>query len=145
MKYWNSLVCRSTDLVDTNNIAVELKYFLVFYILGDIISIFHGFMVWIETSVTRVTDRHLEACRVMPNSDPEWHIFLSTPYTHKRYFFLHTFWFTTFDFQSRTCYEITLFPLKGFYFSLKEPTLPATAVQFFTFTSNLHKVTSFLT
>ena len=71
MKYWNSLVCRSTDLVDTNNIAVELKYFLVFYILGDIISIFHGFMVWIETSVTRVTDRHLEACRVMPNSDPE--------------------------------------------------------------------------
>ena len=36
-----------------------------------IISIFYGCMVWIEKSVTRVTDRHHEACRVMPNSDPE--------------------------------------------------------------------------
>ena len=36
-----------------------------------IISIFHGCMVWIEKSFTRVTDRHHEACRVMPNSDPE--------------------------------------------------------------------------
>ena len=35
------------------------------------ISIFHGCMVWIEKSVTRVTDRHHEACRVMPNSDLE--------------------------------------------------------------------------
>ena len=35
------------------------------------ISIFHGCMVWIEKSVTRVTDRHHEACRVLPNSDPE--------------------------------------------------------------------------
>ena len=38
---------------------------------GDIISMFHVCMVWIEKSVTRVTDRHHEACRVMPNSDPE--------------------------------------------------------------------------
>ena len=36
-----------------------------------IISIYHECMVWIEKSVTRVTDRHHEACRVMPNSDPE--------------------------------------------------------------------------
>ena len=35
------------------------------------ISIFHVCMVWIEKSVTRITDRHHEACRVMPNSDPE--------------------------------------------------------------------------
>ena len=28
-------------------------------------------MVWIEKSVMRVTVRHHEACRVMPNSDPE--------------------------------------------------------------------------
>ena len=28
-------------------------------------------MVWIEKSVTRVTDRHHESCRVMPNCDPE--------------------------------------------------------------------------
>ena len=31
----------------------------------------------------------------------------------------------------------------GFYLSLKKSTLPATAVRFFTLTSNLHKVTSF--
>ena len=111
--------------------------------MGEIISIFHVCMVWIEKSVTRVTGRHHDACRVMPNSDPEWQIFLSIPYTHERYFFLHIFWFTTFDFQSRTCYEITLFPLKGFYLSLKKSTLPPTAVRFFTLTSNLHKVTSF--
>ena len=113
------------------------------FLLWENISIFHGCMVWIEKSVTRVTDRHHEACRVMPNSDPEWQIFLSTPYTHDRYFFLHTFWFTTFDFQSRNCYEITLSPLKGFYLSLKKSTLPVTAVRFFTLTSNLHKVTLF--
>ena len=29
------------------------------------------YIVWIEKSFTRVTDRHHEACRVMPNSDPE--------------------------------------------------------------------------
>ena len=100
-------------------------------------------MVWIEKSVTRVTDRHHEACRVMPNSDPEWQIFLSTPYTHDRYFFLHTFWFTTFDFQRRTYYKITLFPLNSFYSRLKRSTLPATSVRVFTSMSNLHKVTSF--
>ena len=32
------------------------------------ISIFHGCMVWIEKSLTRVTDWHHEACRVMLNS-----------------------------------------------------------------------------
>ena len=39
--------------------------------MGEIISIFHGCKVWIEKSDTRVTDRHHEACRVMPNSDPD--------------------------------------------------------------------------
>ena len=80
----------------------------------DKISIFHGCMVWIEKSVTRVNDRYHEACRVMPNSDPEWQIFVSTPYTHDRYFFLYTFWLTTFDFQSRTCNKIALFSFKEF-------------------------------
>ena len=37
------------------------------------------------------------------------------------------------------------FPFKSFCSCLKKSTLPATAVQFFTLTSNLHKVTSFLT
>ena len=35
------------------------------------------------------------------------------------------------------------FPINSFYTSLQKPTLPATAVRFFTLTSNLHKVTSF--
>ena len=35
-----------------------------------IIRIFNGFEVLIENSVTRVTVRHHEACRVMPNSYP---------------------------------------------------------------------------
>ena len=39
--------------------------------MGEIISVFHGCMVWIEKSVMRVTDQHHKACRVMPNSDPE--------------------------------------------------------------------------
>ena len=39
--------------------------------MGEIIGIFHVCMVRIENSVTRVTGRFYEACRVMPNSDPE--------------------------------------------------------------------------
>ena len=45
-------------------------------------------MVWIEKSVTRVTDRHHEAFSCIP------------------------FRFTAFDFPSRICYEITRFPVK---------------------------------
>ena len=36
----------------------------------EIISIFHGCMVWIEKFVTRVTVRHHSASLVMPISDP---------------------------------------------------------------------------
>ena len=36
-----------------------------------IIKIFNGCEVRIENSVTRVTVRHREACRVMPNSYPD--------------------------------------------------------------------------
>ena len=32
----------------------------------------------------------------------------------------------------------TLFPVKSFYLFLKKSTLPATAVRFYTFSSNLH-------
>ena len=39
--------------------------------------------------------------------------------------------------------ELALFLLKSYYLSLKKSMLQATAVRFFTFTSNLHKVTSF--
>ena len=36
-----------------------------------------------------------------------------------------------------------VFPLKSFYLSLKNSTLPATALRFLTLTYNLHRVTSF--
>ena len=37
----------------------------------------------------------------MPDSDPKGQIFLSTPYTHDRFFFLHTFqfWMLTFNYE----------------------------------------------
>ena len=38
--------------------------------LSVIIRIFNGCEVLIEKSVTRVTVRHLKACRLMPNSYP---------------------------------------------------------------------------
>ena len=34
------------------------------------IGIFHGCMVWIENSVTRIIVRHHPASLVMPNNDP---------------------------------------------------------------------------
>ena len=40
-----------------------------------VISIFHGYIVWIAKSITRVTDRQHEACRVIQNSDPELRVF----------------------------------------------------------------------
>ena len=43
----------------------------IFFTDPGIICIFHVCMVRIEKSVTRITDRHHEACRVMPNSDPK--------------------------------------------------------------------------
>ena len=39
--------------------------------MGKTISIFHGCMVWIEKSVTRVTDRHHEAFRQAVKHAPE--------------------------------------------------------------------------
>ena len=82
---------------------------------------------------------HWSASRGLPSDAEQWSRvkdFLSTPYTHDRYFFVNTFCFTTFDFQRRTCYKVLPFPLKSFYSSLKKPTLTATAVRLFTFTSN---------
>ena len=53
--------------------CISPKYLFTVMLLFAITSIFHGCMVLIEKSVTRDTDRHheAEACRVMPNSDPE--------------------------------------------------------------------------
>ena len=39
------------------NIILDIKRYFEISVF-EIISIFHGCMVWIEKSVTRVTDRH---------------------------------------------------------------------------------------
>ena len=75
------LVCFSTIFSKGNNFHDFLLFKVMhfspirqehpFLEMFETISIFHGCMVWIEKSVTRVNDRHHEACRVMPNSDPE--------------------------------------------------------------------------
>ena len=44
----------------------------------------------IENSVTTVTVQHREACRVMPNSYPEWRDFQFAPNNHYGFSFLHT-------------------------------------------------------
>ena len=55
----------------------------------------YKYLSWVygvdRKSVMRGTDQHHEARQVMLNSDPKGRIFLSTPFTHDRYFFLHTF------------------------------------------------------
>ena len=55
-----------------------------------IITTFNGCELQIENSVTRVTVRHHEACRVMPNSYAERRNFQFAPNNHYRFFFLHT-------------------------------------------------------
>ena len=54
------------------------------------IIIHHECKGWIEKYVSRITDWHHEACRVMTNGDPEGRIFLSHPHTNNGLFFLLT-------------------------------------------------------
>ena len=57
---------------------------------GLTIRIFNGCEVLIENSVTRMTVRHHEACRVMPNSYPSDGIFSLHLTAIMDLFFLHT-------------------------------------------------------
>ena len=54
------------------------------------IKIFNGCEMQIDNSVTKLTVRHHEACRMMPNSYPEWWNFQFAPINHYWFFFLHT-------------------------------------------------------
>ena len=56
----------------------------------EIIRIYQECEGWIEKSVPRIAIWHHEACRVMPNGDPEGQIFLSYPHTNNGFFFLLT-------------------------------------------------------
>ena len=61
---------------------------LRFIVLGrKNIRLFNGCEVRIENSVTRVTFRHHVACRVMPDSYPEWQNFQFAPSNHFGFFF----------------------------------------------------------
>ena len=53
-----------------------------------IIRIFNGCELRIENSVTTVTVQHRKACRVMPNSYPEWRDFQFAPNNHYGFFSL---------------------------------------------------------
>ena len=53
----------------------------------------------IEISVRGSLSGITKLCRVMPKSDPEGWIFLSTPNNHNRFFFLRTLWSPAFDFK----------------------------------------------
>ena len=71
----------------------------------------------IENSVARVTVRHHEACRVMPNSYPEWWNFQFATNNHYGFFFLYTL-----PSQLHLCLKICYFikiTLKQLHFSIK--------------------------
>ena len=70
-------------------------------------------------SVDRIIchDGHWLATRVLPSDAEQWSLvtdFLSTPYTHDRYIFLHTFWILKY----RACYNT--FSFKEFLLTFKE-------------------------
>ena len=66
---YTTIFCYPTrKVLEHLDVSVET---ILWKAMAALISIFHGCMVWIEKSVTRVTDRHHDACQVMPNSDPE--------------------------------------------------------------------------
>ena len=63
------------------------------------IRIFHECEVRIEKSARGSLIGITRFRRVMPNSDPEGRIFLYAPNNHDRFFFLHTFRSSAFDFN----------------------------------------------
>ena len=52
------------------------------------IKMYHECFCSVKLSYLRITDWHLEACRVMTTGDPEGRIFLSHLHTNKGFFFL---------------------------------------------------------
>ena len=71
--------------------SISAKGFKADYITGLFtIRIFHGCEVRIEKSVQGSLFGIMRLCQVMPDSDPEGGIFLSTSNNHDRFFFLHT-------------------------------------------------------
>ena len=69
------------------------------------LRIFHGCEVRIEQSVRDSLFCITRLCRVMPNSDPDWRIFLSAPNNHDRLFFVHTVWCPAYDFNGGVAFN----------------------------------------
>ena len=82
-------------------IAYILAFMCVCLCLCYDIRIYHECEGRIEEFVPRFTIWHHEACRVMPNGDPEGQIFLSYPHKNNRFFFLLTTVFFNFKMSFR--------------------------------------------
>ena len=78
---WCEALSSGLLFFSTSFINSEKQTSSLFLFLNRNIRIFNGCEVLIENSVTRVTVRHHEACRVMPNSYPSDGIFN----LHRRY------------------------------------------------------------
>ena len=80
----------STQLSDTDPVVLWFINPTGWIRVCKIIRIYNGCEMRTENSVTKVTVRHRETCRVMPNSYPEWRNFQFAPNSHYGFFFLHT-------------------------------------------------------
>ena len=69
---------------------VHVQFKMVSYIKCRRIYSSHDYEGGIEKSVPRITDWHLEACRVMTIGNCEGRIFLSHPHTNYGFLFLFT-------------------------------------------------------
>ena len=92
------------------------RVFLYFWQLYQNIWIFNGCEVRTETSVTRVTVRYHEACRIIPNSFLEWQNLQFEPNNHYGFFSLHTLP-STIAFKLK--YAISTFAVKKFGYYLR--------------------------
>ena len=72
------------------SICEKETYSYPYYYFFNQIRIYHECESGIEKCVSRITDSHLKACRVMSNGDNEGRILLSHPQTNSGLFFLLT-------------------------------------------------------
>ena len=80
--------------------VVQVRFEPALIQLWETIRIFHGCEVQIEKSIRGSLFVITRLCWVMPNSDLEGWIFLSSQNNPDRFFFLHTFWPAAFDLTS---------------------------------------------
>ena len=94
MWWLNMMLINTLNMFFVENWRVIFSYYLIptvsiFLKFSKNIRIFNGLEVRIENSVMRVTVQHRKACRVMPNSYPEWQNSQFARNDHYWFFFLH--------------------------------------------------------